>query len=125
MPEVHRANLAHHDHNDHSFIPTEKKPQVRSNTLVSFRSASLGLAGQFPVGINNLMDTIPETGTFGDAGLVVGRTCTEPFTGTTVTVDSRTETTLTVTVAGCRRPSAAALASRPQRWYFGGPLRGQ
>jgi hypothetical protein len=40
----------------------------------------------------------PQTGTFNDAGLVVGQTWTEPLTGTQITVDSRTETTLTVTV---------------------------
>jgi hypothetical protein len=45
-----------------------------------------------------LLDMTPQTGTFNDAGLVVGQTWTEPLTGTQITVDSRTETTLTVTV---------------------------
>jgi hypothetical protein len=52
-----------------------------------------------PVTSPCLVDTVPETGKFHDAGLVVGRTWTEPFSGTQVTVESRTETTLTFTVA--------------------------
>lgn len=46
-----------------------------------------------------LLDMTPTTGTFSDAGLASGQTWTEPFTGTQITVDSRTESTLTVTVA--------------------------
>jgi hypothetical protein len=52
-----------------------------------------------PVTSPCLVDTVPETGKFHDAGLVVGRTWTEPFSGTQVTVESRTETTLTFTVS--------------------------
>lgn len=52
-----------------------------------------------PVRSPCLVDTVPETGKFHDAGLAVGRTWTEPFSGTQVKVDSRTETTLTVTVS--------------------------
>lgn len=45
-----------------------------------------------------LVDTTPESGSFQDAGLAVGRTWTEPFTGTRITVESRTDTTLTFSV---------------------------
>ena len=45
-----------------------------------------------------LLDMTPQTPGFNDAVLAVGQTWTEPFTGTQITVDSRTETTLTVTV---------------------------
>lgn len=45
-----------------------------------------------------LLDMTPETPSLGDAGLAVGRTWTEPFTGTLITVQSRTDTSLTVTV---------------------------
>lgn len=45
-----------------------------------------------------LLDMTPETGGFGDAGLPVGRSWTDPFSGTQITVDARTETTLTITV---------------------------
>jgi hypothetical protein len=46
-----------------------------------------------------VLDTTRQTGTFKDAGLPVGQTWTEPFTGTRIAVDSRTETTLTITVS--------------------------
>lgn len=46
-----------------------------------------------------LLDLTPQTGTFYDAGLPVGAAWTEPFTGTQITVDSSTETTLTVTIS--------------------------
>ena len=46
-----------------------------------------------------LLDTSPQTATFADAGLAVGQTWTEPFTGTRITVESRTEATLTVSVS--------------------------
>lgn len=46
-----------------------------------------------------LLDMTPQTPTFADAVLAVGQTWSEPFTGVQITVDSRTETTLTVTVA--------------------------
>lgn len=51
-----------------------------------------------PVHSPCLLDMTPQTGTFNDAGLVAGQTWTEPLTGIQVTVDARTETTLTVTV---------------------------
>jgi hypothetical protein len=46
-----------------------------------------------------LLDMTPETGTFGDAGLAVGRSWTEPFSGTRIEIQSRTEATLTVGVS--------------------------
>lgn len=46
-----------------------------------------------------LLDMTPSTPTFGDAALAVGQTWTHPFTGTRITVDGRTDTTLTVTVS--------------------------
>ena len=52
-----------------------------------------------PVTSPCLLDTTPHSPTFNDAVLAVGQTWSEPFTGTQITVDSRTETTLTVTVA--------------------------
>ncbi len=45
-----------------------------------------------------LLDMTPQTGKFHDAALTVGQTFTEPFTGTRITVDSRTETSLTFSV---------------------------
>jgi hypothetical protein len=47
-----------------------------------------------------LLDMTPETGSFGDAGLAVGQSWTEPFSGTRVAVESRTGKTLTVSVSG-------------------------
>lgn len=47
-----------------------------------------------------LLDLSPETPGFGDAGLAVGRSWTEPFTGTRITVQSRTDDSLTVSVSG-------------------------
>jgi hypothetical protein len=41
----------------------------------------------------------PQTSSFDDAGLAVGQSWTEPFTGTRITVESHTETTLTVSVS--------------------------
>lgn len=46
-----------------------------------------------------LVDATPQTGSFKDAGVALGTTWTEPFSGVRLTVDSRTETTLTVTVS--------------------------
>jgi len=46
-----------------------------------------------------LLDMTPKTHTFNDAGLAVGQTWTEPFTGTEIAVESHTETTLTVSVS--------------------------
>jgi hypothetical protein len=46
-----------------------------------------------------LLDMTPQTPAFADAVLAVGQTWNEPFTGTQITVQSRTETTLTVSVA--------------------------
>lgn len=46
-----------------------------------------------------LIDSTPDTSSHKDAGVVVGRTWTEPFSGTQVTVESRTETTLTFSVS--------------------------
>jgi hypothetical protein len=50
-----------------------------------------------------LLDLHPQTHTFNDAALEVGETWTEPFTGTRITVDARTDTTLTVTVLSPQR----------------------
>lgn len=46
-----------------------------------------------------LLDMNSQTSSFNDAGLSVGQSWTEPLTGTQVTVESRTETTLTVSVS--------------------------
>ncbi len=46
-----------------------------------------------------LLDANPQTATFDDAGLGVGQSWTEPFTGTRLTVESHTDTTLTVRVS--------------------------
>jgi hypothetical protein len=46
-----------------------------------------------------LLDMNPQTSSFDDAGLAVGQSWTEPFTGTRITVESHTETTLTVSVS--------------------------
>ncbi|NWG74287.1 MAG: hypothetical protein HXY24_06720 [Rubrivivax sp.] len=59
----------------------------RSSRLVSCPSAS-------PC----LLDMTPQTPKFKDAALLVGQTFTEPFSGTRLRVESRSETTLTFTV---------------------------
>lgn len=46
-----------------------------------------------------LLDLTPGDGNYYNGGLVVGRTWVEKFSGTSITVDSRTDTTLTVTVS--------------------------
>ncbi len=58
-----------------------------------------GAAVSCPASAPCLLDMTPETPGFGDAGLAVGRSWTEPFTGTRITVESRTETSLTVSVS--------------------------
>ena len=51
-----------------------------------------------------LIDTTPYPGSFNDAGLPVGQSWTEPLSGTQITVESRTETSLTVSVMTAGKP---------------------
>jgi hypothetical protein len=73
--------------------------------------AMVNLTGSWQVAVRNkprsvacplnspcLLDMTPQTPNFGDGVLAIGQSWTEPFTGTRISVDSRTETTLTVTV---------------------------